>query len=172
MWLKLVRIVFFVFLGIFLLVGWIWNYRRNYGIYKMPTSSMEPTIKEGSKIKVNLSIYKSRTPERWDIVIFKRGNRTMAPERVIALPGETVQIKNGEIYINGKLKKKPEYIKNVYYFSDGGYGIKKTTIPKDCVFLLGDNSMSSKDSRYFGPIPLKSILGKVIRIYHPKIKEK
>ena len=159
--LKLARIVAFSFLGMFLFAGWMWNYR----ICKVPAFSMEPTIKRGSKIKVSTSAYKSSIPERWDVVIFKRKNRTMGPTRVVALPGEVAHIKDGEIYINGKLEKKPISIKAIRYTTEGEYGAEKTTIPKDCLFFLGDNSLNSRDSRYFGLLPLKSVVGKVIRIY-------
>ena len=92
-------------------------------------------------------------------------------KRLVGLPGETVEIRNGTIYINDKPLLDPIFNK-VYYYNRGDYALegKKITVPKNNYFVLGDNSASSKDSRYWGFVPSHSILGKALIIYWPLIR--
>ena len=98
-------------------------------------------------------------------------------KRIIGLPDETVEIRKGDIYINDVLVSEPEIIKDIYYRNilpgngpgRGPYGHsgQKIRVPDDCYFVLGDNSGSSKDSRFWGFVPFDHIRGKAFFIYLP-----
>jgi len=150
--------------------------------FKIPTGSMRPTLIEGDLILVNKFIYGARIPftdnrlpalsepKRGDIIvfIFPQDRKKDFIKRLVGLPGETVEIKSGTIYINDK-----PILDNVfsqrYYYNRGDFGLenKKVIIPKDSYFVLGDNSGSSMDSRYWGFVPKKDLLGKAMVIYFP-----
>ncbi len=151
--------------------------------FKIPSGSMIPTFEIGDRIFVNKFVYGARIPltdiklpalkqpERGDIIVF------VSPEipkkdfvkRLIALEGEKVEIKNGNIYIDGKEISSPVSIRSNYYYNRGDYGQNGVTItvPKDSFFVLGDNSANSRDSRYWGFVPKKNVIGKAICIYWP-----
>lgn len=143
--------------------------RTVIGNYKIPSTSMVPTLKVGDRLFSNNVIYKIREPKRGEVVIFKfpeEPNRDFV-KRLIALPGERVLIKDGKIYINGQEVKNP-LISCRYYFSDGEYGVEKEVeVPPNCYYVLGDNSFNSKDSRYWGFLPKKYLKGKALFIYWP-----
>lgn len=146
-------------------------------------SSMSPTIKEGDKTITSKLAYIWGNPEIGDIVLIT------VPEykdpwckRVVAVGGETVQVKDGQIYVNGKKRsfKIPRDLSKDSYQSnqitddteiDDSYmefGTDKPyLVPEGCYFVLGDNIQNSVDSRYYGAFSKDSIIGKVVRIYWP-----
>jgi signal peptidase I len=150
--------------------------------FKIPTGSMRSTLLEGDLILVNKLIYGARVPftdirlpalrqpRRGDVIVFiyPEDRKKDFIKRLVALPGEKVEIKNGTIYINGTALSNPNFSLRFYYnrgdFAKEGQGI---VVPDDSFFVLGDNSASSKDSRYWGFVPKKNILGKAILIYWP-----
>ncbi len=151
--------------------------------FKIPTGSMRPTLLEGDLILVNKFIYGAKVPftrnlrlpsvgtlQRGDIVVFIYPEDTKKDfiKRLIALPGEAVEIKNGTIFINGKPLMEPLF-SNIYYYNRGDFAKEGTaiTVPPGHYFVMGDNSASSKDSRYWGFVPQANILGKAILIYWP-----
>ncbi len=138
--------------------------------FKIPSGSMKPTLKEGDRILVNKLIYRFNEPERGSIVVFKYplGPKKDFIKRLIATEGEVVQIKDGDIYIDGKLIKEP-VIKNIYYFNGGELSGENSSIvvPQESYFVLGDNSANSRDSRYWGFVPEKNMVGKAFVIYWP-----
>jgi len=111
-----------------------------------------------------------RSPQRGDVVVFIYPQDTKKDfiKRIVALPGETVEIKNGIIYINDK-PVSDEKLNNRYYYNRGDYGDigKKIVVPEGHYFVLGDNSASSQDSRYWGFVPMDNLLGKAMLIYWP-----
>lgn len=139
--------------------------------FKIPTGSMRPTLMERDRILVNKFIYRFREPERGDVVVFRYplDPRRDFIKRLIAKPGETVKIENGYIYINGERLNSPPVIKRIYYYNRGefGDGPKPTEVPPNSYFVLGDNSAYSQDSRYWGFVPQKYLLGKALVIYWP-----
>lgn len=151
--------------------------------FKIPSGSMIPTFQIGDRIFVNKFLYGAkvpftdlkfpavREPKRGDIIVFispEDGKKDFV-KRLIAVGGETVEIKNGKIYIDGRVIEEPASIRSVYYSNAGDYGQEAQVIkvPKDSYYALGDNSSSSRDSRYWGFIPKKNLLGRVIVIYWP-----
>lgn len=150
--------------------------------FKIPTGSMRPTLLEGDLILVNKFIYGARIPftdkrlpairepKRGDVIvfIFPGDRKKDFIKRLVGLPGESVEIKSGTIYINDKPILDPVFSQR-YYYNRGDYGVenKKITVPKDCYFVLGDNSASSMDSRYWGFLSKKELLGNAIIIYFP-----
>ena len=153
-----------------------------FQLYKIPTESMVPTLMKGDKIFVSkltygpkipftrLRIRGFRRPQRGDIIVFVPPNDRNKPyvKRLIALGGEKVSIKDGNIYINGKLCTDPK-IAIFFYYNYGEYGRDglEIEVPKDKYFVLGDNSISSLDSRYWGFVDEVDIIGKVIFIWWP-----
>jgi signal peptidase I len=141
--------------------------------FKIPTGSMKETLMEGDRILVNKFIYRFKGPERWDIIVFKypEDKEKDFIKRLIAVGGETVQIKDGKIWINGVLVPKKTGLEHLYYYNKPGtlYGEEGMVIkvPKDSYFVLGDNSASSRDSRYWGFVPKKYLIGKAFLIYWP-----
>lgn len=131
----------------------------------MSGSSMNPTIEDGDKCVVSKLSYYLGDPDRYDIVAYKQrddGNSYYDIKRVIGLPGETVLIENGKIYIDGEeLTDMPV---DDYIFT-GGLADTGCTLGEDEYFLLGDNLNNSRDSRYvnIGSVTKSEILGKVVK---------
>ncbi len=151
--------------------------------FKIPSGSMIPTFQVGDRIFVNKFLYGARIPftdirlpalrqpRRGDIIVFRSpedGKKDFV-KRLIATEGETVEIRDGKIYIDNQAVVDPASIKEVSYYNSGDYGGQSqvTKVPKDSYYALGDNSASSRDSRYWGFVPKKNLIGKVIVIYWP-----
>lgn len=109
-------------------------------------------------------------PKRGDVIVFIYPNDRTKDfiKRLIGLPGDVVEIKEGKIYINGELFNNP-MVKNIYYYNRGEYGALDTPvrIPEGKYFVLGDNSSSSHDSRYWGFVDQTDLLGKAEFIFWP-----
>lgn len=123
-------------------------------IRHIPSASMEPTIKTGDVVLVNAMSYQAdSTARRGDVVVFRyKGNDLI--KRVVATSGDTVDIANGEVLVNGEAAQQ-------YYIKDGVLtdGETHLTVPSGKVFVLGDNRSNSKDSRMIGCISTDDILG-------------
>ena len=119
-------------------------------------SSMEPNLHEGQRLLISKVVYKFHEPERGDIIVFPNPNNPDEDyiKRIIGLPGETIEIKGGMVYING-LKLDEPYIKD-----PPSHPFPEQEIPEDNYFVLGDNRNNSTDSRTGWTVPLESIVGK------------
>ena len=143
------------------------------GPYKIPSSSMYPTLKIGDKVFVDKLTYRFRHPRRGDVVVFRSPTGKFDfVKRLIAFEGEEVEIRDGVVYIDGRnirqLSDIPAY---VYYYNknDTPYGRarQKFKVPDHSLFVLGDNSQNSNDSRYWGFVPNKNMIGKAFMIWWP-----
>lgn len=141
--------------------------------FKIPTGSMRPTLIEGDRILVNKFIYRFKAPARGDIIVFKYPEDTKKDfiKRLIAVGGETARIIDGNIWVDGVLVEELKKIRQTYYYNKPGtpYGEEDMIIkvPVDSFFVLGDNSASSRDSRYWGFVPKKYLVGKAFLLYWP-----
>ena len=139
--------------------------------FKIPSGSMRPTLVEGDKLFVNKFIYRFHSPERGDIVVFKYPEDPKKDfiKRLVAFEGETVEIKDGHILINGNPLDKPEVFTKFYYYNHEKYGgpNEKIKVPPDSYYVLGDNSANSTDSRFWGFVPKKSMIGKAFVRWWP-----
>ena len=150
--------------------------------FKIPTGSMEPTLMPGDRILVLRYIYglripftfkriaKFKSPRTGDIVVFNYPEETDRDfiKRCIGKPNDSIEIRNGEIYLNGRPLKDDPFNK-IYYYNRGDFGKDNEIlkIPATSYFVLGDNSASSKDSRYWGYLDDKYLIGKAVLIYWP-----
>ena len=138
----------------------------------VPTESMEKTIMTGDRIFGFRLAYEWNEPERFDIVIFKYPDdpeqKELYIKRIIGLPGETINIVNGKVYIDGK--KTPLDDSFCPETPIGDFG--PYTVPEGCYFMLGDNRNCSKDSRFWENTYVREdqIVGKAVLRYYPSIK--
>lgn len=141
----------------------------------VPTGSMINTIQEGDRIIASRLAYINNDPERYDIVIFRfpDDEKQCFVKRIIGLPGETVQIVNGIVYVtktDGEtIQLDDSFVTNCEPTGDFGPFV----VPEDCYFMMGDNRNSSWDSRYWNNkfVHKKKILGKVKFRYYPGIEK-
>ncbi len=127
--------------------------------------SMEPTLGSNDRVIIEKLSYRFHPPRRGDIVVVVLSERSQPLiKRIVGLPGETIAIRNGQVFINGKPLDEP-YLKGPTY----GF-LPPTRIPAMHYFVLGDNRNASSDSRTFGPIPRESIKGRALFRYWPPHK--
>jgi signal peptidase I len=125
--------------------------------------SMEPNLHNNQRLIIEKISYYMHPPRRDDIIVLRLPNRSTDPliKRVIALPGETVEVKDGTVYINDEVLSEP-------YLDQATYpGMSKRMVPPSEVFVLGDNRGYSNDSRAFGFVPYRDILGRAWFRYWP-----
>jgi len=131
--------------------------------YHVEGLSMEPTLNSNEYVLVNKALYLLHPPERGDVIVFHNPNNTSVDfiKRVIGLPGDTVQVDNAHVSINGVALNEP-------YISSPSTPVTNTwKVPPDRYFVLGDNRPVSDDSRYWGCVPKDLIVGKAVVIYWP-----
>lgn len=131
--------------------------------------SMDPTYKNGEYLMANKLTYDFSEPKRGDVIIFKYSDTQDFIKRIIGLPGETVMLKDGALYINGARLDESKYLSDSVYTNGGDY-LKEgesITVPDGTYFVCGDNRQHSSDSRTFGPISADDIKGKAWIVYYP-----
>jgi len=121
--------------------------------------SMEPSLQDGQQLLINKVVYYFHEPERGDVIILHppppySPKATPFIKRIIALPGDTVEIKNGAVYVNGSKLDEP-YIKE-----PPTYNFQQKKIPENEYFVLGDNRNNASDSHTGWTVPRQNIIGK------------
>ena len=151
--------------------------------FKIPSGSMLSTLQIGDHLLVNKFIYGVRlpvtgtviipwkNPARGDIVVFKypKDRSTDYIKRVVGVAGDTIEIKNKQVYINGQAVENPHIQftdKNIMKASAGPRdNMGPVKVPEGSIFMMGDNRDNSYDSRFWGFVPLKDVLGKAFILY-------
>ncbi|MGQ9466896.1 MAG: signal peptidase I [Anaerolineae bacterium] len=125
--------------------------------------SMEPTLHDNERVIVEKISYRMRGgPHRGDVVVLRLdGAHDMLIKRVVALPGETVAVHSGQVFVDDMPLTEPWAVRQ------GGPDYPPTVVPEGYVFVLGDNRGHSNDSRSFGPVPLANIIGHAVFVYWP-----
>ena len=132
----------------------------------IPSGSMLPTIQQADRVLVNKLVYDFRDPQRGDIVVFQAPVNTGESQdfikRVIGLPGETVEITEGVVYVNG------EAIEEDYLMEAPDYEFGPVKVPSDSLFVLGDNRNSSYDSHLWNAwLDINKVKGEAFLRYWP-----
>lgn len=148
--------------------------------FKIPSGSMIPTLLVGDHILVNkfifgpqipftkLRVFTLQRPKRGEVVVFLEPTERKKDfiKRVIGMPGETLEVINRRVHINGRpLEEDPHayYESSRYVRGLDNYG--PVRIPEDCYFMMGDNRENSSDSRVWGPVPFELMKGRAFMIY-------
>jgi signal peptidase I len=131
----------------------------------IPSGSMIPTLEIGDRVLVNKFIYRFTDPNRGDIIVFQSVDNSDEDliKRVVGLPGDKIAVRGGKLFVNGEPQKEPFTNKKL---PDRSF-YAQTTVPKDHVFVMGDNRANSADSRVFGPLPEKNIEGEAFLRFWP-----
>jgi signal peptidase I len=136
-----------------------------YQPVKVEGTSMNPLLSDQERIFINKFIYHFEPIDRGDVVVFwyPLDRSKSFIKRIVGLPGETVEIRAGEVYVDGK-KLADQFIPSSY-LDGSSYG--PIELPEDQYFVMGDHRDSSNDSRVFGPVPRQYIYGKAVFAYWP-----
>lgn len=131
------------------------------------SESMVPTLKVWDRVLINKLAYDlGDDPERGDIVLFEdvEGGPDPLIKRIVGLPGDEIEVKKRTLYVNGERQVEP-YVNERGRKRQGRYG--PTTVPKDHVFVMGDNRGNSLDSRVYGPVPEEKLIGEAVFRFWP-----
>lgn len=169
----------------------VFGFVRPYVVeaFYIPSESMVPTLEIGDRVLANKFIYRFEDPERGDVVVFKSveggelppeknpisrlidflGGKQGPPpredliKRIVGTPGDEVVVKEGTVLVNGEPQKEP-YVNGEFPDRSSSPPV---TVPKDHVFVMGDNRANSRDSRVFGPVPYENIEGQAFVRFWP-----
>jgi signal peptidase I len=136
--------------------------------FRVQGTSMLPLLEDGERIIVNKFVYRFQPIERRDVVVFwfPRDPSLSFIKRVIGVPGDTVEIKNGEVFVNGQ-KLREDYLHEKFRDHDN---LPATEVKPGFYFVLGDHRNSSNDSRAWGEVPEKYIYGRAVFRFWPLSK--
>ena len=136
-----------------------------YQPVKVEGTSMAPLLSDQERIFINKFVYRFEDIHRGDVVVFwyPLDRSKSFIKRVIGLPGETVDIRHGQLYVNGQLIPEPYVPPQYTDVTDFG----PVKVPKDSYFVMGDHRISSNDSRVFGPVASQFIYGRAVFAYWP-----
>lgn len=131
--------------------------------FQVEQFSMEPTLLPRDRVLVDKFTYRFRQPHRGDVIVLKYplNQQRNYIKRIVALPGDKLQVKDGKLYVNGRRVAEP-YLNGA---PQGTYG--PITVPGGSVFVMGDNRNNSEDSRAFGALKRNLVVGQAILIYWP-----
>lgn len=134
----------------------------------IPSGTMTPTLQIDDRLIIDKLVYQFSSPKRGDIVVFsptetlrQQNFRDAFIKRIIGLPGDEVQVKDGSVYING------QPLRENYISEAPKYEFGPVVVPPDSYFVLGDNRNNSYDSHYWGFVPRQNIIGKATQRFYP-----
>ncbi len=131
------------------------------GRFRIESVSMQPNLYEGEYVIVDKISYTLSTPQRGDIIVFEKTGQPDLIKRVIGLPGDTVEVRNQQVFVNGVALKEP------YIANPPNYAFGPVQVEPGRYFVLGDNRSNSSDSHVWGTIPADTIVGRAWIIYWP-----
>ena len=136
------------------------------GAFEVEGASMEPTLRSRQYVVVDTLMPRTRSVQRGDVVIFRypRDPEMEYVKRVIGLPGESIAIAHGRVWVNGQPLQEP-YVRDLprYVWGPG-------RVPADSLFVLGDNRNSSSDSHLWGTVPLDNLVGRALFAWGPPVQ--
>ena len=139
--------------------------------FKIPSGSMHPTLLEGDRILVSKFIFRFRPPRRGEIIVFRYPNDPKRPfiKRLAAVGGDAVEIRDGHVLVNGRPLDGTAIFGTNRYVNDGPYGQvdQVVHVPEGQFYVLGDNSGASHDSRFWGFVPKRLLIGQAVCIFWP-----
>lgn len=134
-------------------------------LYMVEGPSMRPTLQNGERLVVNKFIYRFEKPQRGEVIVFKypRDPSRDFIKRVIAVAGDTIEIKDGRVFVNGQLQNEGYILER----TRGSYPL--STVPEGHIFVMGDNRNNSEDSRFkdVGFVSLELVKGKAMMVFWP-----
>ncbi|MCR4420733.1 MAG: signal peptidase I [Clostridia bacterium] len=133
--------------------------------FMIPSASMEPTLVPGDRVMVNKLVYRLGDPEPGDVIVFRYppDPHIVYIKRVVAVGGQSVELRNGQLFVDGQ-KVQEEYLPQN---PGGGGDFGPVKVPAGTYFVMGDNRNNSQDSRVWGPVPRQNLLGKAQLLYWP-----
>ena len=138
--------------------------------FKIPSGSMRPTLMEGDRILVNKFLYRFREPRRGDIIVFRYPPEPKRPfiKRLVAAGGDQVEVRDGTLYVNGAPLALPAGV-TPGYTNGGAFGQRGQVVdvPAGALYVLGDNTEHSHDSRFWGFVPRRLVIGRAMCIFWP-----
>ena len=139
--------------------------------FKIPSGSMRMTLIEGDRILVSKFIYHVHPPRRGDIMVFRfpEDPKRSFIKRLVGVGGDAVEIRDGQVMVNGQPLDHQGVFHANHYTNEGSFGGAGEIIhvPPDSYYVLGDNSGHSHDSRYWGFVPKRLVIGKALCIFWP-----
>jgi signal peptidase I len=128
---------------------------------------MEPTLRAGDQIVIDKLSYRLHAPRRDDLIVFPQpGNGRLAVKRIVGLPGDIVAIEDGVLLVNSR----PRIERYVDQRTIDSVYFGPQTVPKNTVFVMGDNRAESIDSRSYGPVEVEAIVGRVLWRMWPPVR--
>ncbi len=146
-----------------LVLVWIFVLQHTVSAFEVEGASMEPTLHTREFVVVDTVAPALRPPERGEVIVFRypRNPALEYVKRVVGLPGETVSVAYGKVWVNGQPLYEPYVREAPRYF------LRPVEVPEHAVFVLGDNRNSSSDSHLWGPVPLDLVIGRAWLAYRP-----
>ncbi len=162
--------IYYLAIGILLSASLVYLLFNNlFFIYTVRGESMHPTLSHGDRIIIR-RLSEDGPLNRFDIVVF-RGHRhsqgRLMIKRVIGLPGDRIELRRDRVFINGQELAQPFLDRTMNIIPSDPKDLKRTRIPEQSFYILGDNREDSRDSRHFGWIKRDRVIGRVIARYWP-----
>ena len=127
-------------------------------------SSMEPTLHDSEHYLLNRWVYHFRSPQRRDVIVIRDpAAGCYSVKRVVGISGDSIYLKDGDVFLNGQKLQEPYLKKGTPTYALGHARDQLIMCGKDQFFVLGDNRMNSADSRVYGPVPRKNIIGMLVQ---------